>query len=172
MNYSLFIASVTFTICAASVAHASDDWREIQVGDGSLLYSDKDVAIRGKWKAGGDYKFPRIAKVNSSYIYCNHASMTCLESRAQVEQLRGRDIASSPYMTSYTVEYEVQQWSKQTIVAKLVNPRGIPINSVLEINQTAGNVRMEWKDQPDGNGYFLPSEQQFEIVIKDHYPFN
>lgn len=169
MNQALRTLSVMLVIGLAPHAKASDDWRDIQTGDSSLLYSDAHVDVRGSWKPAGDYKFPRISGLNASYIHCDHAAMTCVESQANVEQLRGRDAHSSPYLNVYTIEYKIEQWSKTSIVARRVSPRGLPVDSVLSIDPTTGRVRMEWKDRPAGDRYFLPAEQQFDMLVRNHH---
>ena len=169
MNQTLRVLLTTLTVGLSALAQASDDWRDIQAGDSSLLYSESHVDIRGNWKATGDYKFPRVAALNVSYIHCNHVAMTCVESQAGVEQLRNRDAHSSPYLSVYAIEYEIEQWSKTSIVAKRVNPRGLPVDSTLYINSTTGRVRLEWKDRPNSDRYFVPAEQQFEMLARNHY---
>jgi hypothetical protein len=164
-----FIAAVVVSFGGVAFAQAQSSWQSIRIGDGSLLYTDKDVTVRGNWKALGDYRIPIIASINASHIYCNRSSMTCIESTARVSPLPNRDPDAPPFLYAHTFEYQIQEWSKQAIIAKRMNPRGLPVDMTLTIDATAGKLKLEWKDQPKADGYFQPSEQQFELVAKDRF---
>jgi len=150
-------------------AHASSDWRDIQVGENSLLYTENLVTVRGQWVALGEYQSPLIPVINVAHIQCDRNLMRCTESQAQIAQLSKRPAESSPYVVAHTFYYQIEQWSNRDLIAKRINPYGGQIDSVLIIDSRSGLARIEWRDRPSGDRYFFPSEQQFKMVIKNHY---
>ena len=162
---------VRFALAVGAVgsASASDNWREIQVGENALVYTTENVHVRGAWGAMADYSRSRIPNVNVTQIDCERSTMKCTESLAQVEQLRNRDPSSSPYLYAYTFEYAVQSWTSESVVSKRVNPRGLSVDETLTIEMKKGVVRKQWKDRPQSDGYFYPPEQSFELLVKTPY---
>jgi len=176
MNRRTSIAVLALSLGSAAVmataARASDDWRDIKVDPGSLFYSEKSVKVRGSWKPAGDYKHPRVSKLNSFAIHCERAENTCYESQAQVHLLRISEPGSPPHLQAFGFEYQILQWSREAIVAKHVDRRGSPMDMTLTIDSKNGYVRVEWKDKPEAEGWFVPVEQQFEMRTHNHWGGN
>jgi hypothetical protein len=164
-----FIAAMALSFGCVALAQAQSSWQSIRIGDGSLLYSDKDVTVRGTWKAIGNYRIPFIDGINASHIYCDRSSMKCVESTARVSPLANRDPDTPPFLFAHTFEYQIQEWSKRTITARRISPRGLPVDASLTIDVPGGILKLTWKDHPKPDGFFQPSEQQFELVAKDRF---
>jgi len=154
----------------SNLAHASNDWREIRVDeDGSRSTTDKEIQIRGTWMPAGQYERPRVPRINSVQFNCYKDSMTCLESQAQVIQLRGDQANASPRIVSYTITYKVQEWTDRQVLAVRVNPKGGRIDQKVTIGLREPTVKMEWKESALDAGDFAPGAQAYELPIK--YPY-
>lgn len=151
--------------------HAAD-WTDIATGKGSLLVSqgkteEQFVDIRGAWTAQSDYAIPRIEKHNDSTISCSRAQMSCTESWAQVALPGNKRPGAPPYLSVFTFQYAITDWSDDLIVAKRINPRGFPVNAVLRIDPRKATVTLDTVERPDS--HFQPAEQHYEIAIDSHY---
>ena len=160
---------LSLSMALSQLARASDDWREIRVGENNLLYFTDSVYIRASWASVGDYTKPRTPKINVTQIRCMRESKTCIESVAHLEQLPNGEPQASPLLSVYTFTYEVRSWETKTLTAIRTNPHGEFVDEVLKIDMKQGLVQKIWKDSANSDGYFHPSEQTFEIRVK--YPY-
>ncbi len=162
-----FALGLAFYSCIAASAEPAG--AVVRVGSNSLLKSvgaekDQYIDIRGSWLPTSEYESPRIPTQNATAISCGRASLECIESQATVKQIG----AGAPLLTALTIQYSIESWEEDAMVAKRINPRGVYINCTLRITPSQGLAVLECTESPDNN-YFRPAKQEYTIAAKDRY---
>ncbi|MDB5987171.1 MAG: hypothetical protein JWR16_2224 [Nevskia sp.] len=165
--HAIVLTGLVFLPCAQTAADSPG--AVVRGGTNSLLKSvgaeeDQYIDVRGSWLPATSYESPRIPSQNATTISCGRASSECLESQATVTQIG----SGAPLLSALTVKYQIVSWEEDVVVAKRINPRGVPINCLLQLTPSQGLAILECTESSDNN-YFRPAKQTYTIVAKERY---